>query len=847
MKRAALAIFCAGLIGATASHTTFARNLDDRDGQRWQDRDDRDDDDEDDDRKGRRGWSFQRVGTFANYKNASIGETTVSEIVAATADGKTLVYTDADRGTIGFIDITNPAAPTAGGTVVLDPDPADDVDYSPTSVDVLRNQYAVVAADTSASKKNASGELLVIDLATRATVARIDLGGQPDSLKVSPDHRFIAIAIENERDEDLCVGGSQNDRQVVGSNPGAGQTTAALCTAGGGAVGVMPQNQLGNPAGYLAVIDTAGAPASWVRRDVDLTGVADLFPDDPEPEFVDVNQKNQAVVTMQENNHIVIVDLPSRTVVADFPAGTVDLTQIDTVRAGSGVPNTIDLVNSAAGVRREPDSVAWVGQQIATANEGDLVGGSRGFSIFNIDGSVAFDSGNTLEHLAVRFGHYPDRRSNAKGSEPEAIAAAKFGPNNMLFIGSERGSFVAVYSLDKQGRPEFSQLLPAPLGPEGLLAIPHRNLLIASGENDTPPYGVRSSVMIYELKPGAPTYPQVASLDDAAGTPIPWSALSGMTEIPGELQKVQAVWDSFYTPTRVFTIDVSSKPAVITKTLTVARPSTSPFYDPEGLAYAPDGSLWIASEGNADDSRPNRLIKVDPTTGVVLDEVGLPAEVLACRADERAKAASSTPPPPNGTGTFGSGFEGLDILPTGNGTYQIFVAQQRGWNYTTSDSCARLDDDQTDGGVGGGSAAEPTWTRIWVFDPQTRSWNRAPYELAPRPANAAWVGLSEITLVDDGWVVIERDNLTGDFGVFKTLAHLPPTPGADGAFTRDEKAVYDLRPRLTANGGWITDKPEGVAVLPDGRLFVVTDNDGVDGWSGETWFLRLGHYWRLFE
>ena len=82
--------------------------------------------------------SFQRVGTFANYlNNANIGDQTVSEIVAATADGMTLVYTDAVGRQIGFIDITYPQDPQPLGTVAVDPDPNAGKQYSPTSVAVL--------------------------------------------------------------------------------------------------------------------------------------------------------------------------------------------------------------------------------------------------------------------------------------------------------------------------------------------------------------------------------------------------------------------------------------------------------------------------------------------------------------------------------------------------------------------------------------------------------------------------------------------------------------------------------------------------------------------------------------
>ena len=56
--------------------------------------------------------SFQRVGTLANYlNNAARTDETVSEIVAATADGMTLVYTDGTLGQIGFVDIADTPYP----------------------------------------------------------------------------------------------------------------------------------------------------------------------------------------------------------------------------------------------------------------------------------------------------------------------------------------------------------------------------------------------------------------------------------------------------------------------------------------------------------------------------------------------------------------------------------------------------------------------------------------------------------------------------------------------------------------------------------------------------------------
>ncbi len=734
-----------------------------------------------DDHRG--GSNFKRIATLANYiNNDNLGDQTVSEIVAVTRNGKTLVYTDSELEEIGFVFIGKPDNPIPTGKL---PMPGE-----PTSVAVLGNTLALVAVNTSESFTNPSGKLVVVHINKRRIIGELDLGGQPDSISISPDERFAAVAIENERDEDIIVDGVE---------------------------GGLPQL----PAGYLAIVDLKGGnPKNWSVRQADLSGLAAYAPEDPEPEFVDIDEYNRAVVSLQENNHVAIVDLASGTVLDHFDAGAVDLDQVDTIE-----DDMISLTGSLTAVPREPDAIAWIDGYIGTANEGDLFGGSRGFSIFDAAGNLVFDAGNSFDHLAVQVGHYPEGRSENKGSEPESIEFARFGGKPYVFVGSERGSFIAVYTIGKDGKPEYQQVLPGPLGPEGLLAIPKRNLLVVSSEEDDPEFGVRSSIMIYEYSDeGRRTYPQVRSQLGADGTPIPHSALSGMDALPnGDLV---AVWDSFYADSRIFTIQPRRNQAVVTASMPITGASN---LDPEGIALAPDGTYWIASEGNASGSRPNRLLQTD-AMGTVLQEIGLPAEIEACRAASANR------------GSLGAGFEGVAVLGD-ESDYVLLVAQQRGWDYTTAD-CEALDDDPD-----GSNPGEPGQTRIWVYSPDAGWLESIPWELAEIPENASWVGLSEITRTPGGdYVIIERDNRTGDFAELKTLVKVDVDDLLDDdGVTAAEKAVVDIQPALEATNGWITDKPEGTAITSDGRVFVVTDNDGVDDWSGESWFLPLGNVDALFE
>ncbi|GAA4577708.1 esterase-like activity of phytase family protein [Planotetraspora kaengkrachanensis] len=728
--------------------------------------------------------AFQRTATYPVFQNRPAGEgpasATVAEISAVSEDGRTLIYTDALARRIGFLDISKPGSPRGLGTLSLAA--LGDAEDEPTSVAVF-GQYVLVVVNTSAGYSTPSGRLDVISLRDRKRVTSFDLGGQPDSITISKDKRYAAIAIENERDEEA--------------------------TPPGGEEGDLPQA----PAGFVQIVDFKGSsPQQWRTRAVPLTRsngtalpvLADggiVEPTDPEPEYVSISSGNQLAVTLQENNGIVLVDLPTGRITKAFSAGTDTVHGIDTVDDG-----VIDQTGSITDVRREPDAISWIDDRyLATANEGDWKGGTRGWSIFDSrTGKVAWDAGNSFERIAVRYGLHNEDRAGKKGTEPEGVVVATFHGVRYAFVGSERSNFVAVYDLSRPTSPVFRQVLATTNGPEGLLPIPSRDLLAVSSEEDDATVNVRASVSLFQLGKGTPSFPSIVSASDSSGAPIGWGALGALSAVPGESHELYTVTDAAYSVTKIMTIDTSRQPAVITRALTVKDAGGKPVgYDAEGIFGRPQGGFWLAVEGAT--GAGNELVRLD-RDGVTRQVVPLPADVAAGLAKQ--------------------GFEGVTATTDRNGREIVWATLQR---EVTGDPAGIV--------------------RLGRYDVQAGTWSWYGYQIGTTDTPGDWIGLSEITAVGDKLALIERDKLNGPAAKIKRVytVDMPKSAAPSGSLqVLPKRLAHDVLPDLRATDGWTQEKLEGLTVGGDGQVYAVTDNDALTDATGETVFLRLGSSKKMF-
>lgn len=657
----------------------------------------------------------------------------VAEIISATADGNTLVYTNADDGKVGLLDIRDPQ----------NPQPLNNIDVSdigePTAVAVTPNgRYALVTVLDLAEEitDQQPGTLVFIDLARQEIAARVPLLGiGPDNLNVTPDGKKAIIAIEDEEDED----------NLPGQRPGS--------------------------VNFVTINYNNPAESKVNNVELDLSEVKGVnYASDPQPEYVAISKNGRTVaISLQENNAIAVLDITSETVTRIFSVGTSIHERADIVE-----DDEIDFSQPLEG-RREPDSIAMTadGRYIITANEGDtdlerfgdgIWSGGRGWSILDVQGKVIYDSGDSLEELAILRGQYPEGRSENRGIEIEGAAVAKFGDREFAFIASERGSFLTVYDITNVRAPELVSFLPTGKAPEGVLPLPQRNLVLTANEDD-------GTIDFFEAK--MLWEPIIIS----PRVDLPFSALSGLVSVSNNPGQLYAIPDNAMQPSRIFRIAIGREGAIVEDAIMLTKDGEPANYDLEGIAIAPRGGFWLVSEGDNREGKekPNILIKAN-ARGEVEEEIFLPEDA----------AASIT--------RFG--FEGVTTSSDGE---EVYVAIQRAFE-------------------------GEELVRIGEYDVEEKEWEFYYYPLDTDNVGG-WVGLSEISRDTDGsFLVIERDNQGGEKGASNVRVkriYRFSLRGVEEGEIVEKELVADLY----ADHDWYEEKVEGFAVTEAG-YWIVSDNDG---------------------
>ncbi len=756
-------------------------------------------------------YQFERIATIPVYLNTDINEHTVADSVAATTDGDTLIYTNSSHQQLGFIDLTDAINPEADGVLALNGTPHD--------IEAAGN-FALVTVDTSANNQYPSGELAIINIDSRNLVNTLALDGQPDSISISPDQRYAVVTIENQRDVTLGDG----------SPP-----------------------QL--PAGYIYIIDMVGEPANWVYRHIQLTGIAELYSADPEPESVDINSDNIAAITLQENNHIVLIELSSGEIINHFSAGSQTLTGIDTV-----ADKHIDYTDTLSDQRREPDGIQWLNNQyVITANAGDLSGGTRDLSIYNTAESQQTPTNHRVEPLLAALGHHNDLHSPDFGNQPNHIIVATYLQQKYAFISSRYGNAVFVHTIDEVDNvasisPEPYQVLPTPAQPSGLLAIPKRNMVVVTGQTDDQSKNVRSAISIYQLQKAISSYPRlISSPQENDNSPIAWGALSGLSTHPGNNDIAYSVADNSIQPSRFYTLDIDlyTTPPQVTQEILLLDTSDiikgiSPALvnsdntvnlDLEGITYIDDDNIWLVAEGQGDKSDANTtknlILKID-INGNISDIVHLPT-----LTNDRQLSH----------GLSGITHMNLNINDTPS-TY-LYVSFQRAWS-GDKEGHTRIGQYE----LKPDRANQETNEEHWGF-------YSYPLETPTNTKNNEWVGVSAIANIDNNYIaVIERDNQAGRSAEYKRLyrfstiaAFDPNEPSANQARittgTEQEGTptfpilkkllVKDLTGIRAIYGGQTLEKIEGLGVdLNSGTAWIVNDNNASSVGNGETQLIRHG-------
>lgn len=457
--------------------------------------------------------AFKEIGSI------TIGGEAAAEISAYCEKTKRLfTVNNSSTNQIDVIDLADPTKPVKIGKIDL-------AAYEGASNSVSVYDGKLAAALESTVNKQGNGKVVVFNTSDYSLIKQVTVGALPDMITFSADGKYIMTANEGEPNADY----SQDPNGTI-----------SIIETSTYAVTTLDFASFSNQAAALA------------KDGFRISKFAKSFAQDIEPEYITISDDSKtAWVTLQENNGVAKIDLTSKTITAIYPLGlkdyntaenAIDVSDSDTKIAfnpwkvkGLYMPDAIShfssnnvpyFVTANEGDAREytaytdikrmkslnldatvfPDAAtlkldANLGRLNLITDMGDTDGdgdldemvsfGARSFTIWNGNtGKIVYDSKNDVDKKTNELGTYDDKRSDDKGSEPEAVVAVKMGTQNILFVGLERSDAFMTYDVTNPASPQYLQTVKTGDAPEGVLFIPasksptKRSLLVVSSEGD---------------------------------------------------------------------------------------------------------------------------------------------------------------------------------------------------------------------------------------------------------------------------------------------------------------------------------------------------------------------------
>lgn len=422
-----------------------------------------------------------------------------AEIVSYDKVGEKLYFVNADAGTVGILDISDPASPTLESTI----DVASDVPNT-GGLNAVAVGPAFFAVAVEHTDKQANGYIAFYDL-SGSFITQVDAGALPDNIQVSPDGNYVMSANEGEPNDDY-----DNDPE--------GSVTLVEIPA--------DVNNLTNAnATTLGFTQFNGQTFNDGTR---IFGPNATVAQDLEPEYIAFSSDSEtAYVVCQENNTIITVDVVNGEVLGIQGLGYKDHSVTGNGFDASNRSDDVDITTHPTLGMYQPDAMVVYNidgvDYLFTANEGDArdydgyseevrvddltldsgvfpdaadlqmeenLGrlktttatgdadadgdfeeiysyGARSFSIWRTsDLTQVFDSGDDIEQQVLladpdNFNSTNDdndsykNRSDDKGPEPEAIDVGTIADKHYAFVGLERMGGVMVYDVTNVNAASF--------------------------------------------------------------------------------------------------------------------------------------------------------------------------------------------------------------------------------------------------------------------------------------------------------------------------------------------------------------------------------------------------------